>query len=87
MSTAELKYNLFKAIDAIKDSKVLSEIYKLVSKKGTTKKTDWWDDLTPDQKTSIERGIKDIDAGRVYTHEEVIAKSNAFLSQQRKSSK
>lgn len=32
---------------------------------------DWWEDLTPDQRTGIDRGLKDIDEGRVTPHEEV----------------
>lgn len=32
---------------------------------------DWWEDLSPEQRTGIEKGLKDIDEGRVTTHEEV----------------
>ena len=33
--------------------------------------TDWRHDLSPEQKAGIERGLKDIDEGKVTLHEEV----------------
>ena len=83
MSNAELKYSLFKAIDAINDSKVLQEIYNLVGTRKTLK-ADWWDELTPGQKASVERGIKDLEEGKFYSHEEVMEKSKAMLDKHRK---
>jgi hypothetical protein len=35
ISTTELKYNLFKAIDAIQDGKTLKAIYSFISKKSS----------------------------------------------------
>ncbi|MGE0018279.1 MAG: hypothetical protein AB7S72_01325 [Draconibacterium sp.] len=35
---------------------------------------DWWDELTEDQKQSIERGLNDIEAGRLISHDAVKAK-------------
>ena len=32
---------------------------------------DWWDDLDASQKKGIEKGLKDIDEGRVIPHDEV----------------
>ena len=87
MSNAELKYNLFKAIDAINDSKVLNDFYNLISGKTKASENDWWDELSPSQKASVERGIKDVEAGRVYSHEEVMAKSNALIDKHKKVSK
>nr|NQU91064.1 hypothetical protein [Bacteroidota bacterium] len=31
--------------------------------------SDWWDDLSADQKAGIERGLRDIDEGRTTSHE------------------
>lgn len=41
----------------VKDSKALHD--------------DWWYDLTVEQKAGIERGLRDVDAGRVTTHTNV----------------
>jgi len=35
------------------------------------RRTNWWQDLTVEQKSGIERGLKDIDAGRVTPHEDI----------------
>jgi predicted transcriptional regulator len=32
---------------------------------------DWWDNLTADQKAGIERGLKDIEEGRIVSHADV----------------
>ncbi|MBC8883059.1 hypothetical protein H9X57_05665 [Flavobacterium piscinae] len=45
--------------------------YLKVIKDQTTSQTDWWDELTDEQKAGIERGIKDIESGRVVSHEVV----------------
>lgn len=37
----------------------------------STSQTDWWDELTDEQKAGIERGIKDIESGRVVSHEDI----------------
>ncbi|UPQ78105.1 hypothetical protein M0M57_10770 [Flavobacterium azooxidireducens] len=37
----------------------------------STSQTDWWDELTDEQKGGIERGIKDIESGRVVSHEDI----------------
>jgi len=86
MSTAELKSNLYKLIESINDSKTLNAIYALITEK-KKQEIDWWDELTEEQKVGIERGLKDIKAGRVYTHEQVIAKSKTVISRYKKSTK
>jgi hypothetical protein len=45
--------------------------YLKVIKDQTTAQSDWWDDLTDEQKAGIERGIKDIESGREVSHEDI----------------
>jgi hypothetical protein len=71
MSTSELKYTLFKFIDAINDNKTLKDIYSFVSKKADN---DFWDNLTEEQKAEIESAMKKLDAGLGTPHEKVMAK-------------
>lgn len=71
MSTAELKYTLFKVIDAINDNKTLKDIYSFVSQKTGS---DFWDSLTDEQKKEIEAALKELDAGQGIPHEKVMAK-------------
>jgi len=71
MSTTELKYSLFRAIDSINDSKTLKDIYSFISKKT---KTDFWESLTKAQKDEIEKALKELDSGAGIPHEKVMAK-------------
>jgi hypothetical protein len=70
MSTAELKYTLFKVIDAINDSNTLKDIYSFVSKKADA---DFWDNLSEEQKVEIETALKDLDAGMGIPNEKVMS--------------
>lgn len=45
--------------------------YLKIVKDSKLKDNDWWDDLSVNEKKGIELGLKDIDAGRVISHEEV----------------
>jgi hypothetical protein len=71
MSTSELKYTLFRAIDTINDNKTLKDIYSFISKKTTT---DFWETLTKDQKEEIEKALKELDSGAGIPNEKVMAK-------------
>ena len=71
MSTTELKYTLFKVIDAINDNKTLKDIYSFVAKKTDT---DFWDTLTEEQKMEIEAALKELDSDLGIPHEKVMAK-------------
>lgn len=37
-----------------------------------TVETDWWNELSDSEKNSIEMGLKDVEEGRVISHEEVM---------------
>ncbi|MBE0637809.1 MAG: hypothetical protein IH598_04760 [Bacteroidales bacterium] len=45
--------------------------YLKIIKDESSKGEDWWDDLTNEQKAGIERGLKDLDDGRIIPHETV----------------
>lgn len=70
MSTAELKYTLFKVIDAIDDSNTLKDIYSFVSKKADAV---FWDNLSEEQKAEIETALKDLDSGMGIPNEKVMS--------------
>ena len=42
---------------------------------------DWWDDISDEAKKSVERGLQDIENGRVTPHEEVMKRYKKWLSQ------
>ena len=72
MSTAELKSNLHKLVDSINDSKTLQAMITLLSKKEAMN-VDFWDELSEEEKASIEEGIAQADRGELFSHEEVMA--------------
>lgn len=55
------------------DNETTLEYLKVIKESSETKQ-DWWLDLSDEQKKSIQRGLDDIRAGRVTSHEEVKSK-------------
>lgn len=50
------------------DDEATIEYLKVVKDSKTEK--DWWEELTPEQKLGLGRGLKDVDEGLVVSHEE-----------------
>ncbi|MCF8226333.1 MAG: hypothetical protein K9J30_10700 [Bacteroidales bacterium] len=69
MGLAADKLELIEWLTNLDDNETIS--YLKIVKNSKESNSDWWDDLTEDQKQAIERGLKDIDAGHVTTHAEV----------------
>ena len=63
------KQRLIKWIDELKDERVISILLEL---KG--KNIDWWDELTPQERNAIQRGIEQADAGMVTDNGAVLKK-------------
>ena len=53
-------------------------------KDSDSKENDWWHNLSDEVKAGIERGLADVDAGRVVSHEEVKKKYLSELAQKYK---
>ena len=71
MSTAEIKYTLFKVIDSIDDGKTLKDIYSFVTKRTDA---DFMDTLSKEQKEEIASALIELDSGMGIPHEKVMAK-------------
>jgi len=69
MEIQSLKLELVNKIIHTEDQSVLIKINKMLSDEISE---DWWDVLPKEVQESIMEGIKDVDEGRVYTHEFVI---------------
>jgi predicted transcriptional regulator len=59
---------------------VLLNIELLLSKNDQ----DWYDNLSKDQKESIERGLNDIKNGNVFTHDSVMEEMEVYLKSKQK---
>lgn len=62
------KLEIIKWVTTIKDE---SSIAKLKMLKDKVKSSDWWHEITSEEKAAIEKGIEDSKAGRVKPHKEV----------------
>jgi hypothetical protein len=71
MSTAEIKYTLFKVIDSIDDSKTLKDIYSFVTKRTDI---DFMETLTKEQKEELISALNELDSGLGVPHEKVMSK-------------
>lgn len=67
-----IKLELIQWLAKLEDSETLD--YLKIVKDSRETHSDWWHDLTDDQKSGIARGLADIDAGRIHSHEEVMLK-------------
>jgi hypothetical protein len=67
-----LKLELIEWLTKLNDDETL-DFLKIV-KQSREIDQDWWHDLTHDQKLGIERGLNDIDSGKVTPHSQITIK-------------
>ena len=64
-----IKLELIQWLTMLEDDETLD--YLKVVKDSSDSHTDWWHDLTEEQKSGIERGLDDIDNGRILSHNDI----------------
>ena len=69
MGNEALKLELIEWLTHLDDDDTIT--YLKIVKDSSEKGSDWWQELTDEQKAGIERGLHDIDAGRVTPHDQV----------------
>jgi hypothetical protein len=69
MGHEAIKLELIEWLTKLEDDETIDYL-KLV-KDAKVSHNDWWGDLNEEQKSGIERGLQDIDAGRVTPHDEI----------------
>lgn len=80
MSATNIKSILHEMIDSIEDNTVLNAIHNLLSKIALKKKdADFWDTLSDTEKKEIEEGLKDIEEGKLISHDEVMKEVKSRL--------
>jgi len=67
-----IKLELIEWLTRLEDNQTI-EYLKLI-KDTSENDSDWWHDLSGEQREGIKRGLKDIDEGRVIPHSEVVKK-------------
>ncbi len=61
------KLGLIEWIARLNDSSVIEKLKKIYEE--NSQSSDWWNEISISEKESIERGLKDIEEGRIHSHE------------------
>ncbi len=61
------KLDLIEWISKLNDTSIIEKLSQI--KADYSKSKDWWDTLKKEELESIKRGLKDIEEGRVHSHE------------------
>jgi hypothetical protein len=67
MGHEAVKLELIEWLAKLEDKETID--YLKIVKDSDVSHNDWWHDLTDEQKSGIERGLKDVDDGRVTPHD------------------
>jgi hypothetical protein len=76
MSIESEKIKLIEWLTNLEDDSIIEKIKFL---KENYPQTDWWNEITEEEKASIEKGLEDIKAGRITPHAEVRKKYAKWL--------
>lgn len=69
MGHETVKLELIEWVTKLEDDDTIN--YLKIVKDSNASRTDWWHDLTEEQKLGIERGLRDVDTGKVVPHDVV----------------
>lgn len=61
------KLEIIKWVTGLKDRDAIEKLRML---RDSPKKLDWWNEITDEEKTAIDKGIEDIKAGRIKPNKE-----------------
>ena len=64
-----IKLELIQWLAKLEDDETLD--YLKVVKDSNKIGIDWWHDLSDEQRTGIEKGLKDIDSGKIQSHKDI----------------
>lgn len=75
MNIQNKKIELIQWLSTLNDETIIEKIMKLRE----SEKTDWWEELSKEETESIEKGIKDADAGKLKPHAEAKKRYEKWL--------
>ncbi|MES2588778.1 MAG: hypothetical protein V4622_07335 [Bacteroidota bacterium] len=73
MNIQAKKYQLIEWITNINDTKIIDSLFKI------SEVSNWENNLSQAEIESIERGLKDLQEGRITSHDEVMKKYEKYL--------
>ena len=72
------KLNIIQRICEIQDTDLLDLIQNIIDIPKSTK-SDWWNTLQTEEQLSIERGLSDLEKGKVRSHDQVRKRYEKYL--------
>ena len=78
MNIKSEKQNLIEWISSLEDEDSIESIKEF--KESYFSKKDWWNEISAEEKNSIDRGLKDAEEGRVISYEQFKDKYKKWLS-------
>lgn len=69
MGHEAIKLELIQWLTKLEDDETLD--YLKVVKDSSDTNHDWWNDLSDEQKSGINRGLMDVDSGRIHSHDDI----------------
>jgi len=87
MNTLELKNDILRFIVDTDDDSILSQIKQFIASIESEKQVDWWETISDKEKEGIEKGLADIKANRVISHQEVKASTKEKIEAFKKNNK
>ena len=69
MNSQSEKLNLINWLTQVTDEDIIAQVKRII-----IQKSDWWDELDDDQKSDIDPGFADLDAGRKIELSEILRK-------------
>ncbi len=67
MNVEREKLEIIKWVTGLKDNTAIERLRML---RDMPKKTDWWDEITDEERAAVDKGLADIKAGRIRPHRE-----------------
>jgi hypothetical protein len=78
MNISAEKLDIIQRICEIQDNDLIDLIKNIIDIPHTSK-SDWWNQITQEEKESINRGLNDLEQGKVYSHDQIRKKYEKWL--------
>ncbi|MEI6748444.1 MAG: hypothetical protein ACOYMF_00875 [Bacteroidales bacterium] len=78
MNLSAEKLEIIQRIIDIQDNDLIALLKKIISAPHVSE-ADWWDTVTQEERASINKGLEDIQQGKVYSHDQVRKKYEKWL--------
>jgi hypothetical protein len=72
------KINIIQKICEIQDTDLLDMIQNIIDNPKSSK-SDWWSKLSKEEQASVDRGLSDLEKGKVHSHHQIRKRYEKYL--------